>query len=130
MTTRPPNFTHAFDDPMPGPYPELEEEVHEMYLNGGTSIASLSAGEDLEVYRKWLSGFRPLFFGKPERWCFRGDTYLWDERLHGQRFATQRAAKDETIDWMLWYNRTRLHSTLAYVSPMQFEENWLAARAA
>jgi transposase InsO family protein len=52
------------------------------------------------------------------------------ERLHGQRFATRRAARDETIDWMLWYNRTRLHSTLAYVSPMQFEENWLAARAA
>jgi len=50
------------------------------------------------------------------------------ERLHGQRFTTQRAAKDETIDWMLWYNRTRLHSTLAYVSPMQFEENWLAAQ--
>ena len=52
------------------------------------------------------------------------------ERLHGQRFATRRAARDETIDWMLWYNRTRLHSTLAYVSPMQFEENWLAAQAA
>ena len=52
------------------------------------------------------------------------------ERLHGQRFATRRAARDEAIDWMLWYNRTRLHSTLAYVSPMQFEENWLAARAA
>jgi len=27
---------------------------------------------------------------------------------------------------MLWYNRTRLHSTLADVSPMRFEENWLA----
>ncbi|MEJ8822184.1 hypothetical protein WKW80_09035 [Variovorax humicola] len=23
-------------------------------------------------------------------------------------------------------NRTRLHSTLAYVSPMQFEQNWFA----
>ncbi|WP_370880709.1 IS3 family transposase [Variovorax paradoxus] len=27
---------------------------------------------------------------------------------------------------MLWYNRTRLHSKLAYVSPMQFEQDWLA----
>ena len=52
------------------------------------------------------------------------------ERLHGQRLGTRRAARDETIDWMLWYNRTRLHSTLAYVSPMKFEENWLAAQAA
>jgi len=48
------------------------------------------------------------------------------ERLHGQRFETKREAKDETVAWLLWYNRTRLHSTLAYVSPMQFEQNWLA----
>ena len=26
------------------------------------------------------------------------------------------------------YNRARLHSTLAYVSPMQFEQNWLATQ--
>jgi hypothetical protein len=47
------------------------------------------------------------------------------ERLHGQRFKTRRQAKDEVVAWMLWYNRSRLHSTLAYVSPMRFEENWL-----
>jgi putative transposase len=46
------------------------------------------------------------------------------ERLHGQRFKTIRQAKDETLDWLLWYNRTRLHSTLKYVSPMQFEQQW------
>ena len=34
---------------------------------------------------------------------------------------------DEIIAWPLWYNSTRLHSTLAYVSPMQFEQDWLAA---
>ena len=49
------------------------------------------------------------------------------ERLHGQRFETRRQAMDETIAWLLWYNSTRLHSTLAYVSPMQFEQNWLDA---
>ena len=48
------------------------------------------------------------------------------ERLHGQRFVTRRQAKDETIAWLLWYNKARLHSTLAYVSPMQFESEWLA----
>jgi putative transposase len=46
------------------------------------------------------------------------------ERLHGMRFETIRQAKDETLDWLLWYNRTRLHSTLKYVSPMQFEQEW------
>ena len=48
------------------------------------------------------------------------------ERLYGQKFETRRQAKDEVIDWLLWYNRTRLHSTLAYVSPMKFEQDWLA----
>lgn len=46
------------------------------------------------------------------------------ERLHGQRFETIRQARDETLDWLLWYNQTRLHSTLDYVSPMQFERDW------
>jgi len=48
------------------------------------------------------------------------------ERLHGQRFKTRRQAMDEVVAWMFWYNRTRLHSTLTYVSPMRFEENWHA----
>ncbi len=48
------------------------------------------------------------------------------ERLHGQRFITRRHAKDETLAWLFWYNQSRLHSTLNYVSPMQFEQHWLA----
>ena len=46
------------------------------------------------------------------------------ERLHGQRFKSRRQAKDETLEWLFWYNRQRLHSTLAYVSPMQYERDW------
>ena len=46
------------------------------------------------------------------------------ERLHGQHFETIRQAKDEALDWLLWYNQTRLHSTLNYISPMQYEQNW------
>jgi transposase InsO family protein len=49
------------------------------------------------------------------------------ERLHGQCFETIREAKDETISWLLWYNRTRMHSTLNYLSPMQFEQDWTDA---
>jgi putative transposase len=44
------------------------------------------------------------------------------ERLHGQCFETIRAVKDETIAWLLWYNQTRIHSTLNYASPAQFEQ--------
>ena len=49
------------------------------------------------------------------------------ERLHGPCFRTIREAKDETISWLLWYNQTQMHSTLNYVSPMQFEQNWKEA---
>jgi putative transposase len=49
------------------------------------------------------------------------------ERLHGRRFETIREAKDETISWLLWYNRTRMHSTLNYVSPIEFEQDWTDA---
>ncbi|MBK6786915.1 MAG: hypothetical protein KBF65_15320 [Rubrivivax sp.] len=45
------------------------------------------------------------------------------ERLHGPRFKTRRRAMAEVIARKLWYNRTREHSTLACVSPMQFEGN-------
>jgi putative transposase len=46
------------------------------------------------------------------------------ERLHGQRFQTRQQAKDEALDWLHWYNRKRLHSTLNYVSPMEYEREW------
>ena len=49
-------------------------------------------------------------------------------RLCGRRFATRRQAMDEVIDWMTFYNHRRIHSTLGYVSPMQFEKSWHAAK--
>ena len=51
------------------------------------------------------------------------------ERLHGQRFVTQRQARDDVVAWLLWCNRTRPHSTLAHASPIRFEQDWLAAPA-
>jgi putative transposase len=35
---------------------------------------------------------------------------------------------DEVVDWLVFYNSTRLHQTLDYVSPMVFEEQWRAAQ--
>ena len=47
------------------------------------------------------------------------------ERIYGLRFVTRRAAKDEIMDWMQFYNSKRLHSTLGYLSPMAYEKKWL-----
>ncbi len=49
-------------------------------------------------------------------------------RLHGRRFKTRREAMDEVIDWLNFYNHKRLHSTLGYLSPMQFEKTCLAEK--
>ena len=34
---------------------------------------------------------------------------------------------DEVMDWLAFYNHKRLHLTLVYVSPMTFEQRWIAA---
>lgn len=49
-------------------------------------------------------------------------------RLYGMRFETRRHAMDEVIDWLMLYNHRRLHSTLGYISPMRFEQNWFTAQ--
>jgi transposase InsO family protein len=75
-------------------------------------------------------GMRSSMSRKGDCWDNAPTESLWGSlkvaRLHGVHFATRRAAMDEVIDWMGFYNHRRLHSTLAYVSPMQFEQRWLA----
>ena len=57
---------------------------------------------------------------------------LWSRlkvgRLHGRKFATLRQAMDEVVDWLTFYNYQRLHSSLGYLSPMQYEKRWHAAQ--
>lgn len=44
-------------------------------------------------------------------------------RLHCLCFASRRAAIEDVINWMSFYNHRRLYSTLAYVNPMQFRSS-------
>lgn len=44
------------------------------------------------------------------------------EAIHGERFETREQAKAHVFEYIeVYYNRQRLHSTLGYVSPEEFE---------
>ena len=75
-------------------------------------------------------GMRSSMSRKGNCWDNAPTESLWGSlkvaRIHGVRFKTRRAVMDEVIDWLTFYNHRRLHSTLGYLSPMQFEKKWLA----
>ena len=77
-------------------------------------------------------GMRSSMSRKGDCWDNAVSESLWGSlkvaRLHGRRFETRRDAMDEVIDWLSFYNHRRLHSTLGYVSPMEYERAWLAAQ--
>ena len=39
-------------------------------------------------------------------------------------FATKADARLAIFEWVVWYNSERLHSSLGYASPQEFEESW------
>jgi putative transposase len=49
------------------------------------------------------------------------------EAVHGERFSTRAQAKAHVFDYIeVYYNRQRLHSTLGYLSPEEFELSHVA----
>ena len=48
--------------------------------------------------------------------------------MHGHKFATREQARQAVMDWMAFYNHRRLHSSLGYLSPMQYEQRWYEAQ--
>ena len=51
-----------------------------------------------------------------------GEGWLYRERLHGMEFNSYREAKVAALDWLIWCNGSRVHSTPGYLSPTQFEQ--------
>ena len=55
---------------------------------------------------------------------------LKNERVHGTRYATHDEARADLFDYIeVFYNRSRRHSTLGYVSPTQYLQHWITAQA-
>ena len=52
------------------------------------------------------------------------------ELVYETHFATREEARRAVFEWMIWYNAERLHSSIAYMSPMEFEEFWNNREAA
>lgn len=80
------------------------------------------------TYQAELAGFgiKSSMSRKGDCWDNAPTESLWASlkvgRLYGKRFATRREAMDEVIDWLMFYNQSRFHSSLSYMSPMQFEK--------
>lgn len=48
--------------------------------------------------------------------------------VHGDKFSTRGQARQAVMYWIASYNHQRLHLSLGYLSPMQFEQRWYAAQ--
>lgn len=88
------------------------------------------SGEFQKMLKDW--GMRSSMSRKGDCWDNAPTESLWGSLkracVHGHRFATHQAALDAVMDWIAFYNHRRLHSTLGYLSPMQYEQRWRAAQ--
>jgi putative transposase len=59
---------------------------------------------------------------------------LWSslkrELVDDAHFVTRHEARLAVFEWISWYNNERLHSSLDYMSPREFEEFWRSQQAA
>jgi putative transposase len=83
-----------------------------------------------DTLKDW--GIRSSMSRKGNCWDNAPTESLWGRLktacVHGKRFATREQARRAVMDWMAFYNHSRLHSALGNTSPMQFEKRWLAAQ--
>jgi putative transposase len=52
------------------------------------------------------------------------------ELVYETHFSTKDEARRLVFEWIIWYNNERLHSSIDYMSPVEFEESWTCQEAA
>jgi transposase InsO family protein len=111
----------AWHSRLPAPGLIFHSDRGSQYASGRYSDLLVEHGIKASMSRKgncWDNACSETLFGS-----------LKVERLHGMKFTNHREAKDATLNWLLWYNGLRMHSTLNYLSPAQFEQQALAQLA-
>jgi transposase InsO family protein len=90
------------------------------YCSGELQPALRSRGMRSSMSRKgncWSNAPTESFWGRLKTAC-----------VHGHKFATREEAMRAVMGWMAFYNHRRLHSSLGYLSPMQFAQRWYEAQ--
>ena len=79
--------------------------------------ALLQANIDCSMSRRgncWDNAVAESFFGT-----------IKTEFIHSTTFPTRALARTAIVEWIeVFYNRQRLHSTIGFLSPVQFEDNY------
>lgn len=87
------------------------------YASGDYQAALQKAGIGCSMSRRgncWDNAVAESFFGT-----------LKTELINSREFVTREDAKSTIVEWIeVFYNRERLHSTLNYLSPVQFEQQY------
>jgi hypothetical protein len=77
-------------------------------------------------------GMKSSMGRKADCWDNAPTESLWGSlkraRVQGKTFKTRDETKAEVMDWLAFYSAIRLHSSLRYTSPMNFEKSWWAAQ--
>jgi putative transposase len=87
------------------------------YASQDYQNALLQANIDCSMSRRgncWDNAVAESFFGT-----------IKTEFIHSTHFPTRALARTAIVEWIeVFYNRQRLHSTIGFLSPSQFEDNF------